>query len=302
MAAFIRVIIFATKDMWRNMSLSFMTVIILVLMLLSLNAMLIVRALTDQAVISIKDQIDVSIYFDPEATDEQIQEIQTYVDAFPEVVEIIYQDKESVLEEFKVLHAEDADILASLDELGENPLGATMIVKTREPQHYEKIITSLAVPEYDHIIEAKTFADTQRAIERISVITLQVQRAVLILSALFTAIAFFVIFNTIRVAIYTQRREIGIKKLVGATDFFVRGPYIVEAIFFSLIALVVTGVIIFGLSGLIDPYIEVVLGTPEFLTKYYTSNILLVAGGEFIGVLLLTIITSGLAMRRYLRT
>lgn len=302
MMRFFRVFSFALKDMWRNFSLSVMTVVILVLMLLSMNTLIVVRAITNQSVEYVKDQIDVSVYFDPAATDEQIEEIRAYVDSFPEVEQITFVSEKDVLEQFRNLHANDTDILASLDELDENPLGPTMIVKTREPQQYQKVITALAVPEYDHVIEAKTFADTERAIERISVITTQIQHAVFLLSGLFAFIAFFVIFNTIRVAIYTQRREIGIKKLVGATDWFVRGPYLVESLFFSLIAVVVTAVVVYWVIGMLDPYIGVIFGVPGFLTNYFSSNILLVAGGQFAGVLLLTVITSGLAMRRYLRT
>ncbi|MBT4071292.1 MAG: hypothetical protein HOE80_01055, partial [Candidatus Magasanikbacteria bacterium] len=145
MVSLFRVIKFAFQDLVRNMSLSFMTVVILVLMLLSMNTVIVVRALTNEAVNTVKNQIDVSVYFRHDVTDEQVKEIKDYINAFPEVVSITFLDKEMVLAEFREKHKDNESIIASLDELEENPLGATMIVKTREPSDYTKVITSLAV-------------------------------------------------------------------------------------------------------------------------------------------------------------
>ncbi|PIR73984.1 MAG: hypothetical protein COU35_05015 [Candidatus Magasanikbacteria bacterium CG10_big_fil_rev_8_21_14_0_10_47_10] len=302
MVSILRIIKFALQDIARNISLSFMTVLILVLMLLSVNTLLIVRAMTRQAVVTVKDQIDVSVYFNHQVNEEQVQEVRSYVDSFPEVTDVEYYDRDAVLEEFRVTHKDNPEIIASLDELGENPLGPTMVIKTREPQDYQKIITALSIPEYASIIEAKTFADTEKAIEKIDTITRQLEQAVLVLSAFFVVIAFFVIFNTIRVAIYTQRREIAIKKLVGATNWFVRGPYLIQALIFTTISVAVIGVVLYGGLAFLDKYIDVIFSTQSFLTNYFSSNILAIAGAEFGGVLLLTLSTTGLAMRSYLRT
>ena len=302
MLSFFRVLHFAFQDIIRNISLSFMTVIILVLMLLAINTLVVVRAVTEHVVVQVKEQIDVSVYFSHNVEEEQMEEIKKYISAFPEVVNTTFLDKEAVLAQFKETHKDNSNILNSLNELEENPLGATLIIQTREPSDYQKIITALSIPEYKDIIESKTFGDTQKAIERISLITTQIEKAVLILSVLFAIISFFVIFNTIRVAIYTQRMEIGIKKLVGATDWFVRGPYIIESIIFSGISMIIAGVIVYAVLQFLDPYLGIVLSSEGFLTKYFQNNILLIVGIEFGVVLLLTIITSGLAMRKYLRT
>ena len=287
--------------MFRNFSLSFMTVLILVLMLLSVNTFVIVNVITSQAVQTVKDQIDVSVYFAPDAPDAKIEEVKTFIDSFPEVTEIVYQDRAQVLAQFKEQHKDNAEIMASIDELGNNPLGPTMIIKTREPQDYEKVIMALTIPEYENIIEAKTFGDTQKAIDRIHVITTQVERFTMVISVLFAIIAFLIIFNTIRVAIYTQRIEISIKKLVGATNWFVRGPYLVESFIFSIFSLVF-GLILTRLSlYIVDPYITIIFQKPNILTDYYTTNLLYLILVQFFVVLFLTLISSLFAMRRHLK-
>jgi len=271
-------------------------------MLLSINTLIIVQVLTDRSITSVKDQIDVSIYFDPAAPEEKIQEVRDFVAGLPEVTEERYLTREEVLEGFKQTYAANTEIIASLEELGTNPLGSTLIVKTREPRDYEKIMTALSVPEYDEIIETKTFGDTETAINRIEMVTQQVERFTYALTGLFAIIAFVIIFNTIRVAIYTQRVEIGIKRLVGATNWFISGPYIIESLIFSIVSSAITvGVVWFAL-GFIDPYMSVVFETQNILTNYFSSHILFLLGIQFGAVFLLTFISSILAMRKYLRT
>jgi len=295
-----RIIKFALQDIVRNMSLSFMTVLILILMLLSINTLIVVRVLTDESIRTVKDQIDVSIYFDVDASEEQIQEVRDYVSAFPEVEQETFLDKDKVLAQFKEHYNQDEEILASLDELGDNPLGPTLIIKTREPKDYEKIIRALSVPEYEHIIEAKTFGDTQKAIDRIHIITTQVERFSYILTALFALISFIIIFNTIRVAIFTQRTEIGIKRLVGATSWFIRGPYLIESFVFSVVSVLISFFILHFSLKFLDPYIAVVFEQDYLLSSYLYAHVWTIVGVEFFAVLLLTILSSGLAMQRYL--
>ncbi|MBI4992841.1 MAG: FtsX-like permease family protein [Candidatus Magasanikbacteria bacterium] len=301
MLSLFRIIKFCFQDIMRNVGLSYQTVLILVLLLLSVNTLVVINVFTNEAVRSIKDQIDVSLYFNYEANDEEINEVKSYVGGFPEVTEIIFLNRDEVLAKFKEQHKDNPEVLSALTELGENPLGPTMIVKTREPKDYEKVIKALNVPEYENIIEAKTFGDTQRAIDRIHVVTTQVERFAIGLSLLFALIAFLIILNTIRVAIYTQRIEISIKKLVGASNWFVRGPYVIESIFFTIASVLITAGFLWVAFRLLDPYTAVVFKKQNLLFNYYLENKYLLAGAQFGSVLFLTVVSSLLAMRRYLR-
>ena len=301
-SGFFRIVKFSFQEIVRNMSLSVMTVLILILMLLSINTLMVVRVLTDESIAAVKKQIDVSIYFNPEATTDEIQEIRDYVNAFPEVEQESFLTSDEVFVNFKKNYADNTDVLSSLNEIGTNPLGPTLIIKTRDPKDYSKIIKALSVPEYENIIEAKTFGDTQTAIDRIHVITTNVQKFTYFLTILFAVIAFIIIFNTIRVAIYTQRTEIGIKRLVGATSWFIRGPYLVESLLFTIISVGLTYVLVDFFLKFLDPYISVIFDKSNLLSNYLSQNLVSILGIEFGVVFLLTIVSSGLAMRRYLKT
>lgn len=301
MYSFLRVIKFALQDIVRNASLSFMTVLMLTLMLLSINVLLILNVLTNQATSLVKDQVDVSVFFVPTATDEQVQEVKEYVELFNDIKTVEIISKEQVLAEFRANHEQSPDIIASLDELGENPFGATMVIQTQTPGVYQKIIDSLQVPEYTSIIESKTFGDTEVAITRIETITTQVERFSIALSILFGVIAFVIIFNTIRVAIFTHRIEIVIKKLVGATNWFVRGPYLVEAVIFSGISIGLTAAVVWATLPTLDLYVGSVFEQEKLLTNYFSSHILMLLCAQVFGTLVLTLFSSLLAMRKHLR-
>ena len=301
MYSFLRIITFALQDMVRNIGLSFMTVFILILMLLSMNTLLFIQLITNEATTAIRDQIDVSVYLSSEATGEEVDEVFTYIASLPDVTQAIFKSEEEVLADFRTIYGDNEDILASLEELDENPLGATIVIKTNTPSDYGVVIEALSIPEYETVIESKTFTDTQGAIEKIDMITTNVERFSAALTGFFGLIAFLIIFNTVRVAIYTQRIEISIKKLVGATNWFIRGPYVVESVLFSLLSTLCAIGIAYVAMKFLDPYIGVVLGSTSFLTNYYISNILSLAGLQFGIVFFLTLVSSMLAMRRYLR-
>lgn len=299
--SFFRLLKYSLQDLWRNVSLSFMTVFILALMLLSINTLWSIEVLTKEAVGAIKKQIDVSIYFVPNATDKNVDEIKSYVNLFPEVTEVKMQSRDEVLKSFRDQNASQAEVLQALDELGQNPFGPTMVIKTNDPGDYKKIIDSLNVPEYENLIEAKSFDNHEVAIERLQSIITRIEKVGLGLTALFAIISFLIIFNTVRVAINTQRIEISIKRLVGASNWFIRGPYLIESFIFTILSVACTiGVVFFALRW-VDPYLAVVLPDGFSLTNYFKSNILMLFGVQALAVLILTVASSGLAMRRQLK-
>lgn len=299
--SFFRLIKYALQDLGRNASLAFMTVFILVLMLLSINTLWSIDIITKEAIGAVKQQIDVSVYFVPTATDQQVSEIQSYVKKFPEVENLQIQSKEDVLQTFKDQNQTQTAVIDALNELGTNPFGATLIIKTRDPGDYTKIITALNVPEYKDVIESTSFDKHEEAISKLQNIITRIEEVGMGLTAMFAIISFLIIFNTIRVAINTQRAEISIKRLVGASNWFIRGPYLMESVLFTILSVGLTiGLVFLGLKYL-DPYLSEVLPNGFLLTNYFKSNILMLFGAQALAVLVLTVASSGLAMRRQLK-
>lgn len=301
MTPFWRVLKFAFQDLGRNLGLSFMTVLILMLMLLSVNVLWSVDVVTKEAVKLVKNQINVSLYFKPETSDKEVAEVQKYLGQFPQVTEVSLISRQDVLLSFQERHKISTEVLSAIDELGDNPFGPTIVIKTREPEDYKKVISALDVPEYENMIETKSFEGHEEGIEKIQNITNRIEKLGFSLSILFAVISFLIIFNTIRVAIFTHRIEISIKRLVGASSWFIRGPYIVESLIFTILSLSATIGLIYLALRWIDPYLAIVFPNQFSLTSYYNSHILSLFGVQALAVLLLTIISSFLAMRRQLK-
>lgn len=287
--------------MARNFGLSFMTVFVLILMLLSLNTLWSIDILTNESLGLVKNQVNMSLYLAAAADDKQIASLEKYLKSFPEVTNLTTESKEKVLADFKTRYQLKTDVLAALQELGTNPFGPTITITTKEPSDYKKIIDNLNIPEYNDLIESKSFDEHSDAIDHIQAITNRIEKVGLGVSLLFAGIAFLIIFNTVRVAIYTQRVEIGIKRLVGANNWFIRGPYLVTAIIFSAVSVIVSAAIVFGILRFVDPYVSVVFSNGFTLTKYYQSHTLYLFGTQTALVLVLTMISSTLAMRRQLK-
>ncbi len=301
MTSFLRIIKFAFQDIARNLGLSFMTVFILVLMLLSINILWSVQVVTKEAAGLIKNQVNVSFYLVSNATDKNIADIKSFITSFSEVTNVEVLSRQDVLASFQQRHQMSQEVLDALKELGGNPFGPTLVVTAKQPEDYTKIIAALDVPEYRPLIESKSFDGHEEAITTIQNITNRVENVGLGLSFIFAIISFMIIFNTIRVAIYTQRTEISIKRLVGANNWFIRGPYLIESAIFTVLSVLISGLIIYKSFGFIDPYLSVVFPTGFSLTNYYHSHILtliLVQGGA---VLFLTVLSSGLAMQKHLK-
>lgn len=301
MFSIFRLFKFTFQDIARNFSLSFMTVFILILMLLSVNALWSVDILTKEAVQVVKNQINVSLYFVADAKQADVDNVRKYVQMFPEVTDVTVKSKEEVLNSFEASYQVNKDVLSALDELGTNPFGPTMVIKTKEPQDYKKVIDALNVPEYAGLIEARSFDNHEEALDRLQGITNRVEGVGWGLAVLFAFISFLIIFNTIRVAIYTQRTEISIKRLVGASNWFIRGPYLLESVLFTVISILVTFGLVFLALHYLDPYLAVVFPDSFALTNYYKSHILWLFGIQALAVLALTMLSSMLAMRKQLK-
>ena len=296
-----RVIKFAFQDLGRNIGLAFMTVFILVLMLISVNLLLTVQILTTQAVSRIKDQVTINIFFKSGVKDKEVDEVVSYIKSFPEIAESKVFTPAEVLEQFKNRHKNSPEVLEALKELDDNPFGSSMSLRTKEPEDYQKIISRLAIPEYQSLIDAKSFDGNETAVQHLQLIMNRVESVVAGLSIVFAVISFLVIFNTIRVGIYTQRTEIGIKRLVGANNWFIRGPYLVESIIFTALSVFCANIAVYTVFKRLDPYVSSLFSGGFSLTNYYTSHIVYLSSVQIGAVLALTVASSALAMRKHLR-
>lgn len=300
--ATLRVLKFAFQDFWRNIWLSLVTISILMLALLSVNILVFMNAITTEVIVSVQEKIDVSVSFKETVSKAEIDNLKTKLGELSEVKEVVFVSKEQALEDFKEKHKDNPKIQETLQEIGENPLLDSVVIKANSATDYDTVLAFLENPEYSNLIQDKNFSDHRLIINRINSITDKIERFGIAISIIFGIIAVLIVYNAIRVIIYTHKEEIGVMRLVGATNWFIRTPFLIESILYALLAVSLTVAVLYPLLGLVQPYFNNLLADYGFdLVTYFNSHFLLIFGTELIGVIVLTVISSGLAISKYLR-
>lgn len=297
-----RVISYAFKNFFRNFWLSFITLTILFLAMATVHVLIILNVLADTAISQVEEKISINVYFKSDVKEEQVLNVQQYLMGLQEVDEVKYISPDDALVSFRAEHQNDQEILDTLEVLGENPLGATLVVSSSDTQHYNTIINSLESEQYDELIEDKDFDDYRTAIDKIVLVTDRVSFAVTIMAVVFGLISILIVFNAIRVAIYTHREEIRVMALVGATDSFIIAPYIIEGILFALLAVVLSILVTYPFLGVIQPWVATFFESGTFnIVEYYNSNFIMIFGLQFVAAAIINIAAGLVATHRYVK-
>jgi cell division transport system permease protein len=297
-----RIISFAWKNIIRNAWIGLATVLVLVLALLSVNVLIGVNALASSAINILEQKIDVSVYFIPETPEAILDQARSYMAQLPQTEEVSLLTADQALEAFKERHANDPSILDALEELDQNPLGATMVIKAAKTSYYPFLMEALNNPQFSFAIESKTYDDHTVAISQVEQIAATIRYFGLILTIVFTIFSALIVYNAIRVSIYTQREEIGIMRLVGASNAFVRLPLIIDGVFFALLALAISAILIAVMIAVGEPYLlSFYDGTDPGLKTYFSTNLVTLLIGEGIAISLIVAMASWAAVGRYLK-
>ena len=295
-----RIIKFSLQDIIRNIWLSLVTIIILVLALFTVNMLLVVKVIGDTAVVAIKEKIDIQLYLTNDAEEDSILALKTKVTNLPEVKSAEYVSKAQALENFKAKHQDSPEVLEALRELGKNPLTPSLLIKPSNLDEFDNLVNRLNTFD-DEIIESRNFTNYKAMLDKINVITEKVAQAGLFMSGIFIFITVLVIYNSVRVAIYTHRKEIAVMRLVGASKMFIQAPYLISSVIFTMLGISIIMLLFYPFLTLLQPYLETFfVGYNVNLVNYfYKDFVLMIFGIQFLGAVLINVIASQLAVRKY---
>ncbi len=290
---------FSLQDIARNVWLSLVTILILVLAFFSINLLLSVQVISQAAVDTVRDKIDVSLYLKTEAPESEILALRAQISGLDDVREVIYISKQEALEDFQTRHKNNPDILQALRELDTNPLSPSLIIRPNDINRYDNLIAELNRVS-SPIIESRNFDDHKLMLEKINAITERVNQAGFAVSLLFVFITLLVLYNTLRVAIYTHRSEIAIMRLVGASDWFIRAPFIISSLLYTLVGILVASSLFYLFLSLLQPYLETFFLNYDFnIINYFRLHFLQFFALQFIGAAAINIVASLVAVRKY---
>lgn len=297
---FIRIFKYGWLGFIRNAWISTATVSIMILALSVISALLVVGYIADTFVKELQGKVDVSVYLAQEAEESKILQLQYTLGARPEVKEVEYISREDALSAFRKRHKDNELLMASLEELEVNPFQASLNIKAQQASQFEAIVGFLEGYTGAEIIEKVNYKENEKVIQRLTAITSSIERIGLFFALGLSLVVVLVTFNTIRLVIYNYRDEISVMKLVGASDWFIRGPFIVAGLLYGVISAAITWIVFYFFVWIVSEKTGAVFPGTD-LAGYWSSNIfailaLLVSFGVGLGI-----ISSFIAVRRYLR-
>lgn len=291
-------------NFWRDGFVSLASISIMTVTLLIIGSLIFSSALFQSSLKQLRDRVDVSVYFVTSAPESDILSLKKDVETLPQVLSSEYLSREEVLSQFKERHQNDQLTLQALDELGTNPLGATLNIRAKDTSQYETITKFLESKEglndgTPSIISKINYYDKKTAIDSFTKIITASKRVGTTILAIFIATSIIITFVMIQLVIYSSRDEIGVMRLVGASTMYIRAPFMVTGIMYGIIAGIFALLILYGVAYYLAPSTEVFFGGIN-LTAYYISNfveifVVIIGSGIILGA-----ISSFLAVRRYL--
>ncbi len=296
----------AFTNFWRNGTINIATTSIMAVTLLLISILIGVNFLLGVTIDNFKEKIDISVYFYSSAPEEEIIKIKDEVAALPDI-SVKYVSKDEAWESFKAKYADDAGMSGGIKELDENPLYATMSIKAKNIDDYSGINDMLAQPKYSSVISKINFAQNKETIDKLSAIIKSVQKWGLAIGLIFSFISLFVVFNAIRLAIHNYRHEIKIMRLVGAENWYIQVPFVIEGAIYGIIGSLVSIVILVSLIylgsnlGFISLIANMKIIGDITLLSYLKQNILFIFSVQLIVGVFIGVVSSLFAMRRYLR-
>ncbi len=287
-------------DFRRNSGLSLATVFIMVMAISLVTSLFLLQKTTDYLVTSLSEKVDMAVYFGEEPSTDEIDTIQKELSGLPEVKSLQYISKEEALARFITRHQGEEVIMESLQEVGGNPLLSSLNIKAFEATQYASISSFLDTASFKDLISKVDYNEKKPAIDKMFSLTSTISNTGIVLSIVLAVVAVLIAFNTVRIAIYNSRDEIETMRLVGASNWFIRGPFLVQGMIGGVLAVLIT-FLVFGIAlWFLSPKIDVVIPGLNLFSYFFGSFsvvvILQLAAGVGLGAC-----ASWLAMRKYLK-
>lgn len=235
---FRRLLRFGLNNYIRNGWLSVAATLVVALTLFIVSVFVLQSYVIKSTTKAIEDKLDMAIYINDTPSEEAVGTFITEIKALPEVKELVYLNKQQVMEEWNKLHV-DQKIKSQVNSQN-NPLPRTIKVKANDPTQLDRIAEHVNKSSFASNIRNMSYRNNRPVIQQLVEQSRKTVRNGIIVSTIFVLIAVAFVYNTIRIIIRFRHEEISIMKLVGATDSFIRGPFIVEGTLYGVAAGVIS--------------------------------------------------------------
>ncbi len=289
----------------RNISLSVAATAVMVVTLTIVLFSVIANATFSNTITQITDRIDISVYLKDDVSEEQSSNLVKQIKELDNVKEVTYVSKDQALENYQRDNQDNLELLLAISQT-DNPLPATIQIKPKDPVRIDEIRNVLETPDVKALQSNETSysGDRKEAIDKITNATTFFTQAVIISIIVFAIISMLIIFNTIQMAIFNRRDELTIMRLLGASNWYIKGPFIVETMLYGIVSAVISLSVCNALFVVQEQAFDASsLGLLDikFANQYFSDNFLLFLGMQLLAGIAIGTISALIATARYLK-
>jgi cell division transport system permease protein len=287
----------------RNGMVSAAAVLVMTITLSVITGLIFLQAILNSSLTQIESKVDIAIYFPTSTSESTIITTKASLEKLPEVSGVTYTSSEDSIAQFRDRHKDDYLTIQALDELDQNPLGASLSVKAKDSAQYGAIAKFIksdsGIAKSDTNI-VDNYDKNQLVIERLNAIIAGGKTLGFLVTLVLFIISIVITFNTIRLTIFISREEIGVMRLVGAANKYIRGPFMVEGVIYGLIASLITLGVFFPITMWFGHNVTMSGFLGINLFEYYQTNFLQILSLTLISGVFLGVVSSLFAIHKYL--
>jgi len=295
-----RIIKMSVVSFWRNRWLSLATTLIIILTLIIISVFSFMALIVNKTATSLREKVDLVVYLKDSDSEEQIRALKEIIESRPEVESITYVSKKDALLRWQARYNNDEDLKNAVTE-DDNPLPRSLEVKTTEAEQISTVAEFLQNEDYSPLISQLSYEKNKTLIDRLVSITSFIKKVGSGLSILFIIISIFVVYNAVKITIFARSQELEIMRLVGATDSYVRLPFVFEGVIYGLLAAVASSLILIISYNFLNLPLSNYLNNIGYdVGAFIKTSVFQVVGLQFLIALLLGIFCSFWATREHL--
>ena len=297
--SFKRILKFGWQGFWRNKALSAQVIFIMMITVFVLTSLFVFKQISGFMIEEAQKKVDVSVYFKKEVVESRILEVKEKIETFSNEIERVdYVSTESAKESFIEKHKDDALYMTALANVEGNPFFASLNISAKTSDQYAYIASFLEEAPYVSLIEKVSYNKNREVIDKLFGIASNIEKGGLVLSIFFAILVLLITFNTVKLSIFSSKREIATRKLVGASNWFIRGPFLVQSILYALASVIIFDVIFVGFVVFLNSKMQT-LFLDFNLVSVLKSNGLYLILVQLVCTISLGAVSSFLASRKY---
>lgn len=300
-----RIVRAGMQNFVRNATLAIAAIAVMVITLTIILFSLVANATFGNSIQQITDKIDISVYLKDTVTDDQRENLINNLKGQENVKSVSFLTKDQALENYKEENKDNLDLLLAISQT-DNPLPATINIKPKDSNRIQEIRTYLEKPDIKALQSDETSysGETKVAIDKISKSARFLRQAGVAGVIVFALVSMLIIFNTIRMAIFNRRDELTIMRLLGASSWYIRGPFVVETVLYGIVSAILSITllnVLFSVSSNAFEATSLGLLDIKFASDYFANNFWIILTAQLAIGILIGAASSLIATRRYLK-